>query len=163
MALEMVRSHNTFIHAFNSIFLQGPLISTAQDKADLMFFCHALVTTIRHHHRIEETTLFPHIEQVSHQPGLMSKNVEQHHSFEAGIDEFDKYVTSTTGDKMQWESLKAIMDAFMPQLLAHLNEEIVTIRGLMGVDSKELWKGWEATEKEALKCMDSDATVSSNC
>ena len=161
MAVEMVRAHNTFILGFNAIVLQGPNVKDPKDKEDFMYFCHALMTAIHHHHGIEETTLFPYIEKVTNQPGLMEKNVEQHHALHMGIQQLESYVTNTKGEDMEWEEMKQMIDSFVPALMSHLNDEIVTLKSLRDYDSKELMKGWRAVEVEAQNTMAGDAMVCS--
>src|ERR1700761_5248014 len=149
MALEMVRAHNSFIVGFNAIVLQGPNVKDPKDKDDFMYFCYALVDAIHHHHSIEESTLFPQIEKIANKPGLMEKNVAQHESFHKGLDEFKNYVTKTKGADVEWNKLKKIVDSFVPQLMMHLNDEIIALRSLREYDSKELWEAWEMVEAEA--------------
>lgn len=75
----MTHSHNRLLRGLNAITLQAPCITSFsqanyndQDVKDLLFFVESWVKMVDHHHRTEETCMFPEIEQLANEPGLLS-------------------------------------------------------------------------------------------
>ncbi len=145
----MSHVHNTLIRGLNSIYLQAPHVSSPIDIRDFLFFCAAWVKTVEHHHDTEERTLFPAIEKFTKKPGLMECNRQQHEIFTPGLDRFLEYAQNTTPERYSFNTLKEIVDNFAPPLMKHLVDEIDTLLGLEGYDSKELMRLWLDTERVA--------------
>ncbi len=92
------------------------------------------------HHGGEEEILFPQIEAMSGEAGIMEKNVEQHHGFHDGLEKFKEYTTSCLRSKdaaaFDGRELVAIIDSFGHALATHLKEEIDTLLGLQRYGDK---------------------------
>ncbi len=74
----------------------------------------------------------------------MDVNVQQHHTFERGLEEYTAYLQKVKDDKEKYSGskLKAIIDSFMPVLRQHLQEEIYTLKDLEKFESKTDWAKW---------------------
>jgi hemerythrin-like domain-containing protein len=73
----MALSHNVLIRGLNSIYLQAPHISPSE-YAPFISYALCWAELLDAHHRMEETSLFPTIERITGEVGIMDKNVEQH-------------------------------------------------------------------------------------
>ena len=139
MAYEMLLAHNLFLRGINSIYLQ--CINIEKSPTDILAFvnyasCWSRI--LHHHHAAEETFLFPEIEKLTGKPGLMDINVNQHHGFQQGLENYEKYLESVKSTRAQYQGakLKEIIDSFMPILQEHLVEEIVTLKVLEEYEDK---------------------------
>ena len=74
----MTISHNIIIRGYNTIHQQAPRISTSNDQKDFIGYCLAWERYVSEHHKYEETLLFPMIEKVTGEKGVMDGEVEQH-------------------------------------------------------------------------------------
>ncbi|KAL3463730.1 hypothetical protein BJX64DRAFT_298851 [Aspergillus heterothallicus] len=119
-ANEMAVSHNIYIRGLNAIYNQAAHVASIWIEA------------IHHHHSLEEETMFPGIERDLGKEGLMKENLEQHHQFEAAMEEFKGYVerVSKIGEGYEGAVLKGLVDKFGTLLVEHLHEEI---RNLLAV------------------------------
>ncbi|KAJ7455307.1 hypothetical protein B0H11DRAFT_2244593 [Mycena galericulata] len=77
-AIQMAIAHNMFIRGMNAIHAQAEGIR--ENQFDM----------VHHHHRIEETFVFPFLEQKLG-AGAMQGNVEQHHAFTDRLLDLEKY------------------------------------------------------------------------
>lgn len=96
----MTHSHNCLLRGLNAIVLQAPCIPSAgrtnyneEDVKDLLFFVESWVKMVDHHHHTEETCMFPEIEQLANEPGLLSHPQHQHEEFHDGLESLGKYAT----------------------------------------------------------------------
>jgi len=92
------------------------------------------------HHSGEEKDIFPIIETLAGQKGIMDANVEQHHVFEKGIDAMNLYVKACLIDQDKYDGtkVKTLIDAFAPDLVTHLRDEITTLLGLRSFGNDRL-------------------------
>ena len=155
----MAHSHNCFIRGLNSIILQAPCIVDSSSPAyiegdvqDLLFFTGTWVKTVEWHHHTEETCMFPLIEKMAQQPGLLEGPRHQHDEFTPGMNRLLAYCEATKPEMYRWEGeggMKEIIDGFTEPLMNHLREEIDSILALKKFDSDELLKCWREAEKVA--------------
>ncbi|CAI6339736.1 unnamed protein product [Periconia digitata] len=145
----MCLAHNVLIRGLNAIYLQGPNVKDPKDVTDFAFFCNAWVKTVHHHHDAEEKVLFPELQKFTQDANVMKENLEQHQKFFEGMFEFDRYMRELDRNSFDWNATKAKLDAFAPDLMRHLNDEIPTILSLKKYDSEGIRKVWKKTEDEA--------------
>lgn len=143
----MCMIHNVLLRGINAIYNQASGVSargTAKDKTDFANFAINWGEMITSHHEVEENVLFPEINEMTKSPGLMDANVGEHKLFHAGLHEFVDYLKPVKEGKAEFdgEKLKAIVDAFMPQLRDHLENEIDTLIGLSKWDKEIDWPAW---------------------
>jgi hemerythrin-like domain-containing protein len=81
----MALSHNVFIRGLNSIYLQAPHIRP-EDHADFIAYCKCWCEILNSHHQMEEATVFPKIEEITGEKGIMDVNVEQHRTSSLSLD-----------------------------------------------------------------------------
>jgi hemerythrin-like domain-containing protein len=77
----MALAHNVLIRGLNSIYLQAPNIKP-EDHSDFINYCKSWCQVLENHHTGEETTLFPQIEKITGEAGIMDVNVEQHRMYQ---------------------------------------------------------------------------------
>jgi hypothetical protein len=124
----MVAVHTVLTRWLNSIYLQAPHIPEAERK-NFIIYAKYWANTLHHHHTGEETFFFPDVEAVCQLPGIMQRNVEQHHVFEDGIKRFIDHLNKLEDEPELYdgaEILKSI-DVFAGPLMKHLDEEIQTL------------------------------------
>ncbi len=128
----MINAHNFLIRGINSIYLQ--CINVERSPADVPAFVNYAASwsrVLHSHHSSEEDWIFPDIEEITGEKGIMDVNIQQHQAFEKGIEAFTTYLNSVKEGKEKYEGakLRAIIDSFMPQLHEHLVAEIANLRG----------------------------------
>ena len=79
-ASHMCLSHNSFIRGFNSIYQQAPRLRKS-DVSDFVTYALAWLRLVEQHHQYEEEGLFPEIDEITGQQGVMSHEIEQHGRF----------------------------------------------------------------------------------
>jgi len=126
MAREMTFAHNGMIRGLNSIYQQCIHVSSPGDIADLLKYAEFWCDWIHTHHGGEETILFPKIESITGQKGLMERNVEQHHAFMGGLEEFQRLSKETGVEEYDGMKLREVIDGFGEELTEHLTAEIGT-------------------------------------
>ncbi|KAI1377528.1 hemerythrin HHE cation binding domain-containing protein [Hypoxylon crocopeplum] len=149
----MIIIHNILIRSINAIYLQCVNISSPKDVSDFMEYCAEWGHVIHEHHLTEETDVFPGIEQLAGEQGLMERNVEQHHDFFPGLEKFNEYVREVKDSKVQYDGQKfrEIIDSFMPSMYRHLVEEIPTLLVLNNYEDKVDWdKYWRKKSAEIM-------------
>lgn len=139
--------HNLFLRGINAIYVQAVNVAergTAKDKSDFANFAWSWSQEVLEHHDIEETRIFPEINELAGVPGLMDANIEEHHLFHTGLDKFREYVDKLRKEEeeLDGEKLKGIIDSFMPVLRTHLENEIDTLVGLEKYADKCDWGAW---------------------
>lgn len=112
--------------------LQAPHLKTVQDQKDMTRFAYSLTYFIHEHHELEETLMFPLVEQAAGVPDIMDRNVVQHAAFAPGFHEFDRYVKQMINDVAKWDATKFVdlINSFAPILTLHLTDEIPTLLSL---------------------------------
>jgi hemerythrin-like domain-containing protein len=158
-ASEMAHSHNCLLRGLNAILQQGPHIPSSsqpgckpQDVKDLLFYVEAWTKTVDHHHDTEESTMFPAIEKLAGQPGLMSGPKHQHEEFHSGLVALQDYAVKMKDvvEEYSWNDMKSIIGGVAPSLYRHLEEEIGVILDLeKSCDSEGLKKVWAEAEAVA--------------
>lgn len=120
--------HNMLLSGLNSIYLQAPHIKP-KDEVAFLNYCACFYDVLHCHHGGEEKYMFPAVEEMSGEKGIMEVNVSQHEVFHDGIDKYNKYVRDCLKGKEKYDGreLVAIIDEFGSALATHLNEEIPTI------------------------------------
>ncbi|KAJ4248795.1 hypothetical protein NW762_012633 [Fusarium torreyae] len=94
-AAEMSAVHSLLIRGINAIHLQAVNVAqrgTKKDKLDFSNFCWVWSEELQEHHNIEETMIFPEINELAGVPGLMDANVEEHKMFHDGLSNFRNYI-----------------------------------------------------------------------
>jgi hemerythrin superfamily protein len=111
--------------------LQAPHIKHADEKAFCQYMRH-WCQFLHIHHSGEEDTLFPEIEALAGEKGLMDANVEQHYAFHGGLHEFFEYVEACCAGSEKYSGQKVVemIDSFGKPLMEHLADEIPTLAGL---------------------------------
>lgn len=146
----MAHAHNLFLRGLNSVYLQAPMVKQKQDVEDLFIFCRAWIIGVKHHHGIEETKLFPAIEEITRYQSTCEKERAQHKIIHDGLNLLERYLTETAPEKYRWEDLQSVFNTFVPTLHAHLNEEIQILLSLENIQDKEgLIEIWKQTEDAA--------------
>ncbi|KAL7910464.1 hemerythrin HHE cation binding domain-containing protein [Trichoderma velutinum] len=127
-ASEMACIHNMMIRGLNSIYLQAPYVKK-EDVKSFLLYSACFYDLVSVHHKGEEDDLFPKIEQMAGENGIMQHNIEQHHAFHDGLQEYHRYITHCLSDTQQFSGKKliTIIDAFGRSLVEHLTAEITTI------------------------------------
>jgi hemerythrin superfamily protein len=116
------------IRGMNSIYLQAPHIKKADEKTFLNYMEQWYVL-MHAHHSSEEAEIFPIIEDVAGEKGIMDANVQQHHIFEPGVAKLHNYIQDCLADKVAFDGAKiqANIDEFGKVLTQHLTDEIATL------------------------------------
>ncbi|MCJ1331890.1 hypothetical protein MMC10_008582 [Thelotrema lepadinum] len=148
-ASEMSHVHNAIIRGLNSIYQQAPNVSKSQDIEDFLFFCHAWIEMVEHHHHAEEATMFPKIATFTKNASIMAGNLEQHEAFQEGLHKLHDYALNTKASTYNAAAVTKIIDSFAPALIKHLREEIDTFLALDKYDSQGLLKVWQESENAA--------------
>ncbi|KAJ4288866.1 hypothetical protein N0V88_007196 [Collariella sp. IMI 366227] len=156
MASEMCNVHNMIIRGLNSIYLQAPYITPADEKPFARYMTGWWML-LHAHHSGEEALFFPTVERLTGVKGIMDANIEQHKAFHDGLDKFKTYADSVVAGKEKFDGGKVVemVDAFGPVLMTHLGEEIPTILGLRKYADRleELPRLFEEEGEKAMKAM----------
>ena len=147
LASEMCIVHNIIMRGGNAVYLQCVNVAargSAQDKLDFAHFAHAWVDMVHEHHRGEEEDVFPEINELAGQPGLMDVNVAEHAAFHEGLERLGEYVGRLSKGEAELDGVKvrAMMDDFMGPLELHLDAEIDTVLALEAYSDKCDWAAW---------------------
>lgn len=155
----MVHSHNILLRGLNSILLQAPNVPittdeqfSARDVKDLLFYIKSWAKMVNHHHWVEEAYMFPGIEKLAGQPGLMDDPKHQHNLFHDGMEALLEYASVTMPENYRWEGpdgMKAILDSFSKHMTDHLYAEIDIFLGMENLDSDGLKEVWVEAETQA--------------
>lgn len=165
MALEMVTVHNCLIRGINSVYLQ--CINVERSSASVpAFIKYASVwgQILHTHHTTEEKWIFPEIEAIIGEKGVMDVNIQQHHAFEEGVNKYAAYLKNAENGEEKYDGtkLKNIIDSFMPVLRQHLQDEILTLKDFDKYKEKTDWAKWtkDTIAKVVKKTQTSDGMVS---
>jgi hemerythrin-like domain-containing protein len=160
VATEMANVHNALLRGLNSIYLQAPHVTHAADIADLLFYTKAWTETVNHHHELEETIFFPRVHELAKEAGevegMMTRNVEQHHTFEPKMVEMAEWVEEVKQGRKEYDSkaLLGLIDSFGPVLMEHLHDEIGTLIGLQKCNGEEIKRAMESVVKAGQNSVD---------
>lgn len=143
----MTLVHNCIIRGINAVYLQCCNVSergSLEDKLDFANFASQWSEFVNEHHTMEETLIFPGINEIAGVPGLMDANIDEHKAFHEGLDKYVEYLNEVKKnvESFEGEKLKAIIDEFMPTLRTHLDNEIDTLLLLKDYDDKVDWMKW---------------------
>ena len=127
----MTHVHNIMFRGLNSIYIQAPHIKP-EDADAFSHYMQLWYAWIHAHHEGEEAILFPGIERLSGQEGIMEANIDQHRAFAEGIDAFGKHCDALVAGTETFTGKRVVqlIDSFGPTLSQHLTEEIDTLLGL---------------------------------
>ena len=127
----MALAHNIIIRGLNSVYVQAPYVQPADQHAFLLY-ARNLFGMLAIHHDSEEETIFPAVERMAGEPGVMAANVAQHQAFHGGIDALLAYIGAVLGGGQPYDGrrLVRLIDAFGGALLEHLADEIQTLLDL---------------------------------
>jgi hypothetical protein len=100
--------------------------------------------------------LFPEIEKITGQSGIMERNVEQHHAFLSGMEAWAKYTSECMQGSENFDAIRFrnLIDQFAPQLAIHLSEEIQTLLALDKYDIAGVKRAWHRFDKHMQKKAD---------
>ncbi|KAG6827775.1 hypothetical protein H0H92_010535 [Tricholoma furcatifolium] len=134
---EMSIAHNMFIRGINAVYAHAPNIEKHQVKG-FMFFCNALLTLIHHHHTLEEELQFPAFESKLG-ANAMGHNVDQHHSFNEGLEDLERYIKEVQEGKVVYDADLVLkkLDSFADALVQHLHDGFVA-QELPTIESSKL-------------------------
>ena len=142
IASEMANAHNGLIRSLNSMYLQAPYVTKDADIQDLLQFAIFWESWIEEHHLGEEKFFFPDVARITGQKDIMDTNIEQHHAFLPGMQDFLAYVKECKkGDcagKFDRVKFVQLIDSFGPLLAKHLTDEIETLLELEKYDIKAI-------------------------
>ncbi|KAJ7152057.1 hypothetical protein C8R46DRAFT_1197794 [Mycena filopes] len=125
-AINMAAAHNSFIQGINAMVAHAPRI-TPEKVQPFMIFSLAVVDNIHHHHEMEETFLFPELEQKLG-AGALSQNVAQHKEFVPQLLELKEYLEAVkAGAAYDGRLLVQMIHSFGDTMVAHLNDEIPSL------------------------------------
>ena len=152
----MALAHNIIIRSLNAIYLQAPHVTLPADKKDFLVYCQVWFELLHNHHHHEETFLFPRFEELIGKPGFLEVNIEQHHAFEKGAEEFRKYVSTVTVEDFDGAEVRRLVDGFVGVLNQHLHDEIeslIKMDEFGGKDGELLTKAWLELDQIIIKEM----------
>ncbi|KIW08533.1 uncharacterized protein PV09_01422 [Verruconis gallopava] len=152
LAAEMSVVHNGLIRGINSVYNQCVNVATKgskQDKIDFANYASQCAKLLHMHHDHEEETLFPKMNELAGVPGLMDGNVKEHAAFHDGFAKYDDYLTLVKEEKvdLDGETLRGLIDNFMPSLYSHLVNEVDSLVALEKYDEID-WIQWFNNEIE---------------
>ncbi|KAK2464023.1 hypothetical protein APHAL10511_003967 [Amanita phalloides] len=146
-SINMAAAHNTFIRSVNAIVKHAPNVTEGKVQP-FMIFALTAISTVHHHHNIEETFLFPFFEEKLGK-GALQVNVEQHEKFIPQLNELENYLKDVQDGKAKYDGKLVVekIESFGDIMVEHLRDEIATL------EPERMRANY--TEKE-LKQMDSD-------
>jgi len=154
MAHEMAHIHNALLRSLNAIYNQASEVKTPKDITDLLLLTKFWHFEMEDHHSVEEKILFPQLEELTGQKGIMDGNIKEHHAFIPGLEALEKYANETTPETYNAEKLRSIISSFAMILQQHLHAEIETLLSLKNYDSDRLISCWHAVHEHVLKNCD---------
>lgn len=159
MAADMTNVHNALIRGLNAIYLQCEHIRKPKDILDFAAYIKAWSDTIHHHHHIEETVVFPGLEEIAQEAGgtaNLDGNVEQHHAFTPGLERLSELGKDVLEGKKKYDAreVKTLIDEFASILVEHLHDGIKTLLALEKFDGPTLKKAFDKMVEKASKSAD---------
>lgn len=143
----MTLVHNALIRGINAVYLQCNNVAsqgTIQDRQDFANFAYAWGKMVHEHHDLEETDIFPAINELTEAPDLMNANVGEHKQFDEGLKTYFDFLEKVKKEEETLDGMKlrSIIDGFMPALRTHLENEIDTLLALEKYENKVDWGDW---------------------
>lgn len=156
VANEMALAHNMFIRGLNTIVLQAKGVIQKQDILDFLTFCLCWIETIHHHHHLEENKLFPDIERVTGQKGIMDGDIQGHAAFHGGLRNFKEYIEGMLkkdGEGYDGGKVKELVESFAEPIMKHFREEVPSLLALKkwDLDGSKVKQCFRDLEKVAMK------------
>ena len=155
----MAHAHNAIIRGLNAILQQAPYVPivtdehfNAQNVKDLLFYVKSWAKMVHHHHWVEETYIFPDVEEFTGRPGFMDDPKHQHELFHDGLERLLAYSSATKPEEYRWkgaDGMEEIINSFSKDLTDHLYAEIDLLLGMGDIDGEGLKKIWEKAQKAA--------------
>ncbi|KAK8115960.1 hypothetical protein PG984_012462 [Apiospora sp. TS-2023a] len=167
IANETAHTYNAMFRGINSIFLQAPFVTAAQDVSDFLFLAHCLGCWIAQHHKTLYSRVYPKYEAIFGQPGALaasspSQPEEEDLSFLPVLEALICYAAETQSQPQTYDSavLLGLLDNLAPGLHAHAFAQIVkaismeTLCGEPGTPGAErravgLLNAWRTLDAEA--------------
>lgn len=156
----MAHIHNMFLRGMNAIYHQCESVTQPKDVNDFTLFIKAWADGVHTHHEGEEVDVFPVWDELARAAGasgnVTKKNVEQHHAFETGFNEFKMYVEDVIAGTAKWDGTKAkaMLVEFAPILNVHLHDEVNMILDMEKYDGKVMQKAMDVSAQKSLKKVD---------
>lgn len=127
----MALAHNIIIRGLNSVYVQAPYVKAA-DQHVFLLYARNLFGMLAIHHDSEEETIFPAVEEMAGERGIMATNVAQHHAFHGGIEALLAYTKTVLDGEQPYNGRRIVelIDAFGAVLIEHLTDEIQTLLDL---------------------------------
>ncbi|KAF4121951.1 hypothetical protein GMORB2_1791 [Geosmithia morbida] len=160
VATEMAQAHNVLIRGLNAIVQQAPHVPDSssssykeQDVKDLLAYSSSWVKMVHHHHDVEEKYIFPEVDTITGQSGVMNEPKDQHELFQPGLDSLTTYTATVKPSDHKWEGhggMKEIFDSFSKCLVDHLYAEVDFILSLEHIGdamAKAFAKGEDVAQK----------------
>ena len=149
----MAQVHNAILRGLNTIYLQAPSLNTTTEKSNPLFLTRSWATWVTDHHHLEEDKMFPGFEKVTGVPGLMRKDVEQHHAFEEQLEGLLRYASEKEGQGFEGSTLRGLIEGLVEGgFTRHLEGEIESLLSLgeftNGEDGSEKGKAMLRVYKE---------------
>ncbi|KAK3181491.1 hypothetical protein K4F52_007201 [Lecanicillium sp. MT-2017a] len=139
MAQQMALAHNSILRSLNASMNQCQAIKAGSTAAaDFLVYNQFIYEVLKQHHDIEEEYLFGALETLMGVPGGMDQNLQEHKDFEAGLENFRKYVFNTSAQQYDGNKLRSLLDSFGKIVEKHLHNEIPTLLDLHRYDAKKL-------------------------
>ncbi|KAF8634212.1 hypothetical protein AX15_001021 [Amanita polypyramis BW_CC] len=126
-AIHMAAAHNCIIQSINAIVKHAPNVTEGKVQPFLIFATTA-ISTLHHHHNMEETFLFPRFEEKLGK-GALQVNVEQHEAFIPKVDGLEQYLKDVQEDKEKYDGKRIVdmVESFGDIMIEHLKAEIATL------------------------------------
>lgn len=130
IANEAAHTYNAMFRGINSIFLQAPFVTAAQDVSDFLFLTHCLGCWIAQHHKTLYSRVYPKYEAILGQPGALvtsspSQPEEDDLSFLPILEAMIHYAAETQPQTYDPAVLLGLLDSLAPGLHAHAFAQIV--------------------------------------
>ncbi|KAH7381501.1 hypothetical protein DE146DRAFT_670756 [Phaeosphaeria sp. MPI-PUGE-AT-0046c] len=131
VASHMALAHNVIIRGLNSIYKQAEFVRV-EDYPGFVAYAYCWYEFLQAHHDLEEESLFPALERLTGEKGLMDSNVAEHRLFHTALAAYAEYLgpLRDTPHDFSASIVIKLIDALAPPLLSHLSSEIPTLLGL---------------------------------
>ncbi|KAJ4350508.1 uncharacterized protein N0V89_009129 [Didymosphaeria variabile] len=135
-------------------------VTKPADIADFVLYIKTWGDMVHHHHSMEETEAFPQWDEIAKAGGasesITSRNIEQHHAFEVGFEDFRTYAEEMQGGKAEYDGkkVKAMLESFAAVLNEHLHDEVTMILDMEKYDGVALKKVMDAAAQKSINSAD---------
>jgi hypothetical protein len=151
-AKEMSLVHNLVLRGLNASYNQCLSIQpNTSDASDFLLFNQCVYEVLHDHHRLEETSFFPQVEELSSVKGVMEANLQEHQVFHEGVEAWRLYAFETSAADYNGARMREILDGFGKAMERHLHNEIQTLLDLDGnCDERKMKAIQKEMEKKAV-------------